>query len=48
MEKAQQVKEKSDSLYNAIQDFKIGLIADADGDKADPNGENIEKKDKKL
>ena len=31
MQKASLVKQKSDSLYNLIQEFKIGLVADADG-----------------
>lgn len=45
MEKATEVKEKSDSLYDLIQEFKIGIIAKADGEKADPTGEEISKKD---
>ena len=45
MQKASLVKQKSDSLYNLIQEFKIGLVADADGKEADPTGETIKKAD---
>ena len=45
MEKATLVKEKSDSLVNLIQEFKIGIVAHADGQDADPNGEELNKKD---
>lgn len=45
MDKATRVKEKSDSLVNLIQEFKIGIIANADGKEADPNGEILKKQD---
>jgi gliding motility-associated protein GldM len=45
MDKAKEVKEKSDSLYNYIQDFKYEIIKLADGDDADPNAVNIIAKD---
>ena len=41
LEKANRVKEESDKAFNYIQDFKKGIIALADGSKADPEGNVI-------
>ena len=41
LEKANKVKEESDKAFNYIQDFKKGIIALADGSKADPEGNVI-------
>ncbi|MBR5238083.1 MAG: gliding motility protein GldM [Paludibacteraceae bacterium] len=45
LEKANKVKEESDKLYNILQEFKVGIIALADGSKADPEGNVIQKRD---
>ena len=45
LEKANKVKEESDKMYNTLQEFKIGIIALADGKKADPEGNVILKRD---
>ena len=45
LEKANKVKEESDKLFNILQEFKIGIIALADGKNADPEGNVIQKKD---
>lgn len=45
LEKSKRVKEESDKLYDILQEFKVGIIKLADGSKADPKGEVIEKKD---
>ncbi len=45
MEKATLVKAKSDSLVNMIQEFKIGIVKNCDGENADPTGEKLEKRD---
>ncbi len=39
---AQELKAKSDSLYNYIQNFKYQIVVLADGKKADPNAREIE------
>ncbi len=43
--KAQELQQKSDSLYNFIQDFKYQMIRLADGSSADPNAVEIKAKD---
>lgn len=45
MDKAKEVKDKSDSLYAYIQNFKYEIIKLADKDNADPNAINIIAKD---
>ncbi|MEE1089931.1 MAG: gliding motility protein GldM [Paludibacteraceae bacterium] len=45
LEKANKVKEESNKMYNTLQEFKIGIIALADGKKADPEGNVILKRD---
>ena len=45
LEKANKVKEESDKMFNLLQEFKIGIIALADGKKADPEGNIILKRD---
>lgn len=45
LEKSKLVQAKSDSMYNLLQEFKVGIIKLADGSKADPTGRVIEKKD---
>ncbi len=45
LEKANKVKEESDKLFNVLQEFKVGIIALADGAKADPEGNTIQKRD---
>ena len=45
LEKANQVKEESDKLFNILQEFKVGIIALADGKNADPEGNVILKRD---
>lgn len=45
LEKSKRVKEESDKMYNLLQEFKVGIIQLADGSKADPKGEVIQKKD---
>ena len=45
LEKANKVKEESDKLFNLLQEFKVGIIALADGAKADPEGNTIQKRD---
>ncbi len=45
LEKANKVKEESDKLFNILQEFKIGIIALADGKNADPEGNVIQKRD---
>lgn len=45
LDKAEDVKEKSDSIYNFLQNFKKGIVKTADGKKADPTGNTIIKKD---
>ena len=45
LDKARVVEQKSDSLYDYIQDFKYQMIRLADGKKADPNALEIEAKD---
>ncbi len=41
LDKAIMVKQKSDSLYNYLQDFKYQMVKLADGKEADPNAQNI-------
>ena len=45
LEKANKVKEESDKMFNLLQEFKIGIIALADGKNADPEGNVILKRD---
>ena len=45
LEKANKVKEESDKLFNVLQEFKVGIIALADGKDADPEGNVIQKRD---
>ena len=45
LEKANKVKEESDKLFNILQEFKVGIIALADGSAADPEGNVIQKRD---
>ena len=45
LEKANRVKEESDKLFNVLQEFKVGIIALADGNAADPEGNVIQKRD---
>lgn len=45
LEKANRVKEESDKMFNLLQEFKIGIIALADGKNADPEGNIILKRD---
>ena len=45
LEKANKVKEESDKLFNILQEFKVGIIALADGSAADPEGNIIQKRD---
>lgn len=41
LEKSNRVKTKSDSLVNLLQDFRVGIFKLADGDKVDPNYEEL-------
>ncbi|MBR5189086.1 MAG: gliding motility protein GldM, partial [Paludibacteraceae bacterium] len=45
LEKANKVKEESDKLFGILQEFKVGIIALADGKTADPEGNIIQKRD---
>ena len=45
LEKANKVKEESDKLFGILQEFKVGIIALADGSAADPEGNVIQKRD---
>ena len=45
LEKANRVKEESDKMFDLLQEFKIGIIALADGKNADPKGNVILKRD---
>ena len=45
LDKADVVKQKSDSLFDYIQDFKYQMIRLADGKDADPNAVQIEARD---
>ncbi len=45
LDKANKVKEESDKMFNILQEFKIGIIALADGKEADPEGNIIIKRD---
>ena len=45
LEKANKVKEESDKLFNVLQEFKVGIIALADGKDADPECNVIQKRD---
>ena len=45
LDKALEVKQKSDSLFSYIQDFKYGIVKIADGKKADPQVREIEARD---
>jgi gliding motility-associated protein GldM len=45
LEKANKVKEESDKMFDLLQEFKVGIIALADGKNADPEGNVILKRD---
>ncbi len=45
LEKANKVKEESNKLFDILQEFKVGIIALADGKNADPEGNVILKRD---
>ena len=45
LEKANKVKEESDKMLDLLQEFKVGIIALADGKNADPEGNVILKRD---
>ncbi|MDR1591542.1 MAG: gliding motility protein GldM [Prevotellaceae bacterium] len=45
LSKAEEVRKRSDELYNYIQNFKVEMIRIADGRSADPEGKIIESKD---
>jgi gliding motility-associated protein GldM len=45
LEKANKVKEESDKMFDLLQEFKVGIIALADGKNADSEGNVILKRD---
>ncbi len=45
LEKSKEVQEKSQAMFDILQEFKTGIIALADGKEADPEGKVIKKKD---
>ncbi|MCL1868564.1 MAG: gliding motility protein GldM [Paludibacter sp.] len=45
LNKANIVRQQANSLYNTLQEFKVGIVKIADGKKADPNAIHIENRE---